>query len=58
MDSADTLPEAAWSVLDILATVPAWVWAVGGIGAAFGIIVLVFLFSDVSYSEEATYYLS
>ncbi|KAK5127923.1 hypothetical protein LTR85_005040 [Meristemomyces frigidus] len=43
MDSADSIPEAAWSMLDMLAQVPAWAWAIIGIVAAFGIIVLLYI---------------
>jgi hypothetical protein len=49
MDSADSIPETAWAALESLANVPLWVWAAGTLAGAFGILVLVFPFSAVSY---------
>ncbi|KAK5133207.1 hypothetical protein LTR08_008042 [Meristemomyces frigidus] len=43
MDSADSIPEAAWTALDTLAQVPMWAWAIVGIAGAFGITVLLYI---------------
>lgn len=44
MDSADSMSETAWSVLDSLAVVPVWIWAAAAFAGAFGIIVLLYIF--------------
>nr|POE79651.1 dolichyl-phosphate beta-glucosyltransferase [Quercus suber] len=43
MDSTDSIPQSAWSLLDILAAVPLWTWAVIAVTGLFGIIVLSYL---------------
>ncbi|KAI7183536.1 dolichyl-phosphate beta-glucosyltransferase [Hortaea werneckii] len=42
MDSADAIPESAWSALDKLSSIPLWAWAAGAVVGAFGIIVLAY----------------
>ncbi|KAI7359132.1 dolichyl-phosphate beta-glucosyltransferase [Hortaea werneckii] len=42
MDSAEAIPESAWSALDKLSSIPLWAWAAGAIVGAFGIIVLAY----------------
>ncbi|KAI7492212.1 dolichyl-phosphate beta-glucosyltransferase [Hortaea werneckii] len=42
MDSADAIPESAWSALDELSSIPLWAWAAGAVVGAFGIIVLAY----------------
>ncbi|RMZ24678.1 hypothetical protein D0859_11274 [Hortaea werneckii] len=42
MDSADAIPESAWSALDRLSSIPLWAWAAGAVVGAFGIIVLAY----------------
>ncbi|KAI7494987.1 dolichyl-phosphate beta-glucosyltransferase [Hortaea werneckii] len=42
MDSAEAIPESAWSALDKLSSIPLWTWAAGAIVGAFGIIVLAY----------------
>lgn len=51
MDSAGSVPESVWNVLDTLARVPIWMWAVGAVAGFFGIIVLVFPFSAFPYNQ-------
>jgi len=53
MDSADAVPESVWNVLDQVSQVPKWMWAAGAVVGLFGIIVLVFPFSAISYHVTA-----
>ncbi|EMC99028.1 glycosyltransferase family 2 protein [Baudoinia panamericana UAMH 10762] len=43
MDSAESIPETAWSALDMLAQIPIWAWALGAVIGAFGTIVLPYI---------------
>ncbi|KAM0716543.1 hypothetical protein Q7P37_007988 [Cladosporium fusiforme] len=43
MDSADSIPDSVWNVLDTLAQVPVWMWAAGAVAGLFGTIVLLFI---------------
>ena len=52
MDSADTLPESVWTVMDTLASVPIWMWAVGSIVGISGILLLVFPSSNISFARS------
>lgn len=52
MDSADSIPESAWTILDTLTAVPIWMWAAGVVAGFFGILVLVFPFSHVSFIKD------
>ena len=45
MDSADSIPESAWSIMSTLAEVPLWMWGAVGVTGVLGIPVLVFPFS-------------
>ena len=52
MDSADSIPESAWTMLDTVASVPAWQWAAGAVIGLFGILVLVFPFLHISFFRK------
>ena len=57
MDSADSIPESAWSALDYLSEVPIWAWLFGAVVGFVGTIVLVFPFSDISFRAKKHLYL-
>ncbi|KAF2857282.1 glycosyltransferase family 2 protein [Piedraia hortae CBS 480.64] len=44
MDSADSIPETAWSAMDALVSVPTWFWTAVAVAASFGIVILPFIF--------------
>lgn len=56
MDSADSIPDSAWAILDTITSVPAWQWAAGAVIGFFGILVLVFPFSDISFNGRIANY--
>ena len=52
MDSANSISEPAWEAMDTAAGMPILAWAGIAFAGVFGIIVLVFPFSDVSFGGE------
>ena len=44
MDSADSVPDSVWTVVDTIMSVPLWMWAAGAAIGFIGISVLVFPF--------------
>lgn len=57
MDSADSIPDAAWDAVDKASSIPMWMWAAGAVTGLFGILVLVFPFCSVSFEPSNMHYL-
>ncbi|KAF2481682.1 nucleotide-diphospho-sugar transferase [Neohortaea acidophila] len=43
MDSADSIPDAAWSLLDSLAAIPLWQWTLAAVLSIFGVFALLYV---------------